>query len=78
MTPLFLLSGTFFPIGQLPAFLRPIAWLTPLWHGVDANRSLALGSPDLVGVAAHTSYLLVVIAVGGLLARHAFTKRLRG
>jgi lipooligosaccharide transport system permease protein len=76
MTPLFLLSGTFFPIGQLPAFLRPIAWVTPLWHGVDANRSLALGSPDLASVMGHTAYLLVVIAVGGLLARRAFTKRL--
>jgi lipooligosaccharide transport system permease protein len=78
MTPLFLLSGTFFPIGQLPAFLRPIAWVTPLWHGVDANRSLALGSPDLVGVLGHAAYLLVVIAVGGLLARRAFTRRLLG
>jgi lipooligosaccharide transport system permease protein len=78
MTPLFLLSGTFFPIGKLPAFLRPIAWVTPLWHGVDANRSLALGSPDLAGVLGHTAYLLVVIAVGGLLARRAFTKRLLG
>jgi lipooligosaccharide transport system permease protein len=76
ITPLFLFSGTFFPIDQLPAFLRPIAWVTPLWHGVDANRSLALGSPDLVGVLGHTAYLLFVIAIGGLLARHTFTKRL--
>ena len=35
--PLFLFSGTFFPIAQLPAVLRPVAWLTPLWHGVDAQ-----------------------------------------
>ena len=76
VTPLFLFSGTFFPVDQLPAFLRPIAWLTPLWHGVAANRSLALGSPDAAGVLGHTAYLLSVIAVGGLLARHTFTKRL--
>ena len=25
------------------AFLQPIAWLTPLWHGVDLAASLALG-----------------------------------
>jgi hypothetical protein len=43
---------------------------------VDANRSLALGSPDAAGVLGHTAYLLVVIAIGGLLARHTFTKRL--
>ena len=76
MTPLFLFSGVFFPIDSLPAFLRPIAWVTPLWHGVDANRSLALGSPDIGGLLGHTAYLLFVIAIGALLARHAFTKRL--
>jgi lipooligosaccharide transport system permease protein len=48
----------------------------PLWHGVQANRSLALGSPDFTAIAGHTAYLLVVIAVGGWLARRAFTRRL--
>jgi lipooligosaccharide transport system permease protein len=76
MTPLFLFSGVFFPVDQLPVFLRPIAWITPLWHGVDANRSLALGSPDVAGVLGHTAYLLFVIAIGALLARRTFTKRL--
>ena len=76
MTPLFLFSGVFFPVDQLPVFLRPIAWITPLWHGVDANRSLALGSPDVAGVLGHTAYLLFVIVIGVLLARHTFTKRL--
>ena len=33
--PLFLFSGTFFPVSQLPAFLQPIAYVTPLWHGVE-------------------------------------------
>jgi lipooligosaccharide transport system permease protein len=76
MTPLFLFSGIFFPVSQLPVFMRPIAWVMPLWHGVQANRSLALGSPDFVAVASHTAYLLVVIAIGGWLARRAFTTRL--
>jgi lipooligosaccharide transport system permease protein len=76
MTPLFLFSGVFFPIDQLPAFLRPVAWVTPLWHGVEANRSLALGSPEVASVLGHTAYLLIVIHIGALLARHAFTKRL--
>jgi lipooligosaccharide transport system permease protein len=76
VTPLFLFSGVFFPVDQLPALMRPIAWVTPLWHGVDANRSLALGSPDVAGVLGHTAYLLLVIAIGALLARQTFTKRL--
>jgi len=76
MTPLFLFSGVFFPVDQLPALLRPVAWVTPLWHGVEANRSLALGSPHVAGLLGHTAYLLVMVAVGGWLARRAFTKRL--
>ena len=76
VTPLFLFSGTFFPVDQLPAVLRPVAWVTPLWHGVDANRSLALGSPSAASVLGHTAYLLAVIALGLWLARRTFTKRL--
>jgi lipooligosaccharide transport system permease protein len=42
--PLFLFSGTFFPIESLPGFLQPVAWLSPLWHGVDLARGLVLGT----------------------------------
>ena len=34
ITPLFLFSGTFFPIESLPTFLQAVAWFTPLYHGV--------------------------------------------
>ena len=34
ITPLFLFSGTFYPVESLPTFLQPLAWITPLWHGV--------------------------------------------
>jgi lipooligosaccharide transport system permease protein len=44
ITPLFLFSGTFFPISNLPAAIQPIAWLSPLWHGVELSRALALGT----------------------------------
>ena len=39
-------SGTFYPIESLPELIRPIAWLSPLWHGVDLSRSLMLGTID--------------------------------
>ena len=53
ITPLFLFSGTFFPIESLPSFLQPIAWLSPLWHGVDLTRGLVLGTvaPEPAGDA---------------------------
>ncbi|HEY6013648.1 MAG TPA: ABC transporter permease, partial [Candidatus Limnocylindrales bacterium] len=68
ITPLFLFSGTFFPIEQLPAVIQPIAWVTPLYHGVALCRALALGTAgaDPVGDLAHLA-VLVVFAVGGLL-----------
>ena len=58
ITPLFLFSGTFFPIESLPTFLQPIAWLSPLWHGVDLTRGLVLGT-----VAQHPALMLVHVAV---------------
>ncbi|HXG25914.1 MAG TPA: ABC transporter permease [Candidatus Binatia bacterium] len=69
ITPLFLFSGTFFPIESLPEVIRPIAWLSPLWHGVDACRALML---DTVGrdpllFAIHVG-VLVAITIGGSVA----------
>jgi lipooligosaccharide transport system permease protein len=74
--PLYLFSGTFFPISQLPEWLRPIAYVTPLWHGVDLCRSLALGRATLGGLVAHVVYLLAWTAVGSVLAVSRFRKRL--
>src|SRR5207248_2560946 len=47
MMPLMLFSGTFFPLSQLPGWLRLLAYATPLWHGVDLCRMLSLGHVDL-------------------------------
>ena len=70
ITPLFLFSGTFFPIESLPSFLQPVAWLSPLWHGVAVCRGLMLGTvgeAPLLAVA-HVAILVVIATVGALLA----------
>ena len=41
--PMFLFSGTFFPIDAYPEALRIVVQLTPLYQGVDLLRSLAVG-----------------------------------
>jgi lipooligosaccharide transport system permease protein len=74
--PLFLFSGTFFPISQLPPILQAVAVVTPLWHGVDLCRSLALGYATPVGVAVHVTYLGGLAALGFVLARVALARRL--
>jgi lipooligosaccharide transport system permease protein len=67
--PMMLFSGTFFPLSRLPGWLQPIAYATPLWHGVALCRGLSLGGPALsAGSAAmHVGYLAAV-AAGGLWA----------
>jgi len=74
--PLFLFSGTFFPVSQLPAALRVVAYLTPLWHGVDLCRHLALGQATLLGSIGHVAYLLAWFGVGCAVALHTYTRRL--
>jgi len=74
--PLFLFSGTFFPIAQLPGWLQPLAYGTPLYHGVTLCREFVLGQVDWRLVPVHAGYLLVLVVVGYLVARKTFRRRL--
>lgn len=76
MTPLFLFSGTFFPWQQLPVWMHPIAFATPLWQGVELSRELTLGTVDAGSALLHTGYLLAALALGYALARRNFRRRL--
>jgi lipooligosaccharide transport system permease protein len=78
MVPMFLFAGTFFPVDQLPAGLRPLAWLTPLWHATDLIRSLLLGDAHALPVAGHLAYLLLWAGAGGVVALHHYRRRLAG
>ena len=75
--PLFLFSGVFFPLSQLPVGLQVLAYLTPLWHGVVLCRALAAGQATAAGVIGNVSYLVAVSAAGVLVARRTFRRRLR-
>jgi lipooligosaccharide transport system permease protein len=59
LLPLFLFSATFYPISTYPPILQTIIQLTPLYHGVDLIRSLALGVIG-PGLLVHVAYLLVM------------------
>lgn len=74
--PIFLFSGTFFPISVLPVGLRPIAWISPLWHGVELARHAATANPHWGADLVHIVVLVVVIAVGSALGREGFRRRL--
>ena len=78
ITPLFLFSGTFFPISSLPAQLQALAWLTPLFHGVALTRALSLGTiaNDPVAAIVHVFYLVTLTTVGAWLTVRTVTARL--
>jgi lipooligosaccharide transport system permease protein len=76
ITPLFLFSGTFFPIDQLPAQIQWIAWLLPLWHGVALARALSLGivmENPLINLA-HL-LILTAMAVSGIVVMFTWYRR---
>ena len=76
LIPLFLFSGTFFPVAQLPGWLRPIAEATPLYHGVALCRGLVLGHVGLVAAGVHLVYLVALTTVGFVLAMGTYRRRL--
>jgi lipooligosaccharide transport system permease protein len=76
MIPLFLFSGTFFPITQLPEWLQPVAYLTPLWHGVSLCRALNLGTADLGQALVDVAYLIALATVGLLAGNRSYRRRL--
>jgi len=74
ISPMFLFSGTFFPLEVLPAWVKPLAWALPLTHLVEAARSLALGQvrQELIWHVLYLggmSALLFPLAVGRMRAR---------
>ena len=76
VTPMFLFSGSFFPVTRLPHGLREVAYATPLWHGVDLMRHLTLGTATWGWSAMHLAYLLLWALGGFWLARAAYRKKL--
>jgi lipooligosaccharide transport system permease protein len=73
--PMFLFSGTFFPISQLPAWLQAVAYATPLYHGVALCRDLTLGQVSWADLG-HVGYLCACAFVGYLAGRRTFARRL--
>lgn len=76
VVPMFILSGTFFPVDQLPAAVQPVAAISPLWHGLELVRLGALGQATAWHPLAHVAVLLAVLLTGAALAVRFLTRRL--
>jgi lipooligosaccharide transport system permease protein len=75
--PMFLFSGTFFPLSSMPIFLQPIGWVSPLWHATELGRESAFdyGLSNLM-IAVHLIFLISLVVVGLALSTRQFEKRL--
>lgn len=63
LLPMFLFSGSFYPLSVFPEWLQTVIRLFPLAHAIDLVRGLTLGNISwaLVG---HAMYFVVMIVVG--------------
>lgn len=74
--PMTLFTGAFFPLSQLPDWVRPLAWVTPVWHGIELARGAAFGSLDALPALGHTAYLVALLSLGVFSGRRSFRRRL--
>jgi lipooligosaccharide transport system permease protein len=77
VTPLFLFSGTFFPLDTLPLAVRWIGWISPIWHGTELGRVFSYGyeEPPLLTIA-HIVFLVGLAVAGWILTKRQFVRRL--
>lgn len=77
ITPMFMFSGTFYPIETLPIYLQWIGWISPLWHATQAGRvmSYGLAEPNWLFVL-HFVYLAAMLVVGLEIGARQFIRRL--
>ncbi len=72
LLPLFLFSGTFYPLDVYPEALQWVVQALPLWHAVEMLRALTTGAVSIATLG-HVAYFVVLGGVGTLFA----TRRLR-
>jgi lipooligosaccharide transport system permease protein len=75
--PLFLFSGTFYPLTNMPIYLQWIGWISPLWHATELGRWLTYDheiSSQMLYV--HFVFLNTLLLIGVIASRRIFTRRL--
>jgi lipooligosaccharide transport system permease protein len=63
LLPMFLFSGSFYPLDVFPEWLQTVIRLFPLAHAIDLVRGLTLGNITWA-LAGHAMYFVVMIVIG--------------
>ena len=72
--PLYMFSGTFYPTSQLPLWLRDVVVVSPLWHGVELCRGIALADATAAGTALQAGILAGLAVLGYFAARRTYRR----
>ena len=75
ITPLFLFSGIFYPLNDLPQWVSVVAWFTPLYHLVEITRDLTL-DPHALPVLGNAVWLLALTGALFVVPVRAMRRRL--
>jgi lipooligosaccharide transport system permease protein len=75
LTPMFLVAGTFFPVSALPAGVREVAQVNPLYHCVQLVRDASLGGLGKADLG-HTAVLVAFALIMWRLAISQLGRRL--
>jgi lipooligosaccharide transport system permease protein len=73
--PLFLFSGTLFPVTLLPHWAQWLVVLSPVWHAVELCRAATTGHGGWLDIG-HVAFLLACIGAGAWWGHRTFTRRL--
>jgi lipooligosaccharide transport system permease protein len=77
ITPMFMFSGTFYPITSLPIYFQWIGWISPQWHATNLGRALSYGMPiEPWLLIIHWSVFLIMAIIGFSWAHRVFSRRL--
>ena len=75
--PLFLFSGTFYPLTNMPIYLQWIGWISPLWHATELGRWLTYGHEiSTLMLYSHFVFLNSILVIAVIASRRIFTRRL--
>lgn len=77
IAPMFMFSGTFYPLEGLPIYLQWIGWISPVWHATNLGRNLSYGHPvEPWLLAVHVLFLGALLVVAMIVATRKFNSRL--
>ena len=77
IAPMFMFSGTFYPLESLPIYLQWIGWISPVWHATNLGRNLSYGlevEPWLLAV--HVMFMGALLVASMIVATKKFNARL--